>query len=135
MSKDEESNGQGFSPYSMIQAYGVYCRNVENLELHDVRVDYVDKDRRPALFGENIGTLDLDRFVAQREPDGAPSLLFDGIRKLIRNGVEATSAKVLLKSFDPPTGRLVSGDRFYVPATVRNTGHEGLADVELQVGK
>ena len=37
---DEESNGQGFSPYSMIQAYGVYGRNVENLELHDVRVDY-----------------------------------------------------------------------------------------------
>ena len=132
--KDEESNGQGFSPYSMIQAYGVYCRNVENLELHDVRVDYVDKDRRPALFGENIGTLDLDRFVAQREPDGAPSLLFDGIRKLIRNGVEAPSARVLLKSFDPPSGRLVSGDPFYVPATVQNTGHEGLADVELRVG-
>ncbi len=132
--KDEESNGQGFSPYSMIQAYGVYCRNVENLELHDVRVDYVDKDRRPALFGENIGTLDLDRFMAQREPDGAPSLLFDGIRKLIMNGQEATSAKVLLKSFDPPSGRLVSGDRFYVPATVQNTGHEGLAEIELRVG-
>lgn len=132
--KDEESNGQGFSPYSMIQAYGVYCRNVENLELHDVRVDYVDKDRRPALFGENIGTLDLDRFVAQREPDGAPLLFFDGIRRLIVNGVEATSAQVLLKSLDPPSGRLVSGDRFFVPATVQNAGHEGLADVELRVG-
>jgi hypothetical protein len=132
--KDEESNGQGFSPYSMIQAYGVYCRNVENLELHDVRVDYVDKDRRPALFGENIGTLDLDRFVAQREPDGAPSLLFDGIRKLIRHGVEATSAKVLLTALDPPLGRLFSGDRFFVPVTVQNTGHEGLADIELRVG-
>jgi hypothetical protein len=132
--KDEESNGQGFSPYSMIQAYGVYCRNVENLELHDVRVDYVDKDRRPALFGENIGTLDLDRFVAQREPDGAPSLLFDGIRKLILNGAEATSAKVLLKALDPLFGVLVSGDRFFASATVQNTGHEGLADVELRVG-
>ncbi len=94
----------------------------------------LDKDRRPALFGENIGTLDLDRFVAQREPDGAPSLLFDGIGKLIRNGVEALSAKVLLKSFDPPSGRLVSGDPFYVPATVQNTGHEGLAEIELRVG-
>jgi hypothetical protein len=118
----------------MIQAYGVYCRNVENLELHDVRVDYVDKDRRPALFGENIGTLDLDRFVAQREPDGAPSLLFDGIRKLILNGAEATSAKVLLKALDPLFGVLVSGDRFFASATVQNTGHEGLADVELRVG-
>jgi hypothetical protein len=132
--KDEESNGQGFSPYSMIQAYGVYGRNVESLELHDVRVDYVDKDRRPALFGENIGTLELDRFVAQREPDGAPTLLFDGIRKLIRNGVEATSAKVLLTALDPPLARLFSGDRLFVPVTVQNAGHEGLADVELRLG-
>ena len=101
---EEESNGQGFSPYSMLQAYGVYARNVENLELHDVRVDYTDKDRRPALFGENIGTLELDRFVAQREPDGAPSLLFEGIRKLIMNGAEATPAKVLMKALDPISG-------------------------------
>ena len=57
----------------------MYCRNVENLELHDVRVDYRDKDRRSALFGENIGTLELDRFVAQREPDSPPSLSFAGI--------------------------------------------------------
>jgi hypothetical protein len=131
---EEESNGQGFSPYSMIQAYGVYCRNVENLELHDVRVDYLDKDRRPAIYGENIGTLDLDRFVAQREPDGAPSLLFAGIRKLVLNGVEATPAKVLLKALDPLFGGLVSGEPFFVYATVQNTGHEGLADVELRLG-
>jgi hypothetical protein len=131
---DEESNGQGFSPYSMFQAYAVYGRNVENLELHDVRVDYVDKDRRPAVYGEDIGTLELDRFVAQREPDGAPSMLFDGIRKLIMNGTEATSAKVNLKALDPLFGELFSGDRFFVPVTVQNTGHEGLADVELQVG-
>lgn len=131
---DEESNGQGFSPYSMLQAYGVYCRNVENLELHDVRVDYLDKDRRPAIFGENIGTLDLDRFVAEREPDGAPSLLFAGIRKLVMNGAEATSAKLLLKALDPLFGELISGEPFFVRATVQNTGHEGLGDVELRLG-
>ena len=131
---DQESNGQGFSPYSMLQAYGVYGRNVENLELHDVRVDYVDKDRRPAIYGENIGTLDLDRFVAEREPDGAPSLLYDGIGKLVMNGVEATPAKVLLKALDPLSGELIFGDPFFVSATVQNTGHAGLADVALRLG-
>jgi hypothetical protein len=128
-----ESNGQGFSPYSMLQSYGVYCRNVENLELHDVRVDYLDKDRRPALFGENIGTLDLDRFIAQREPDGAPSLLFDGIRKLVRNGVEATSSKLMMKALDPLFGGVVSGEPFFVSATVQNPGREGLGDIELRL--
>lgn len=131
---DDESNGQGFSPYSMIQAYGVYCRNVENLELHDVRVDYLDKDRRPALFGENIGTLDLDRFQAQREPDGAPSLLFAGIRKLIRDGAEAPPARLLAKALDPLSAELISGEPFFVYATVHNPGQEGLGDVELRLG-
>ncbi len=132
--KDEESNGQGFSPYSMIQAYGVYGRNVENLELHDVRVDYADKDRRPAIYGENIGTMELDRFVAQREPDGAPSLLFDGIGKLVMNGVQADFAKAMVKSLDPIRAALVSGEPFFISATVQNTGHAGLADVPLQLG-
>jgi len=130
---EEESNGQGFSPYSMLQAYGVYCRNVENLELHDVRVDYSDKDRRPALFGENIGTLELDRFAAQREPDGAPSLLFAGIRKLLVNGAQAAPATVLMKSLDP-LYELFSGEPFLVSATVQNAGREGLADVDLRLG-
>ena len=130
---EEESNGQGFSPYSMLQAYGVYCRNVENLELHDVRVDYAGKDRRPALFGENVGTVDLDRFVAEREPDGAPSLLFAGIRKLLVNGVEPPAASAALESLDPRFA-LYSGEPFLVSAVLHNTGREGLGKVDLQLG-
>jgi Pectate lyase superfamily protein len=131
---DEESNGQGFSPYSMIQAYGVYGRNVESLELHDVRVDYLNKDRRPAIYGENIGTLELDRFAAQREPDGAPSLLFDGIGKLLMNGAQADYAKVITKALNPIFAAMASGEPSFVSATVQNTGHAGLADVQLQLG-
>jgi len=131
---EEESNGQGFSPYSMVQAYGVYCRNVANLELHDVRVDYRDKDRRPALFGENIGTLELDRFTAQREPDGAPSLMFAGVGKLVMNGAEVAPAKVLPKTLEPMPGGAVSGEPFFVSATVQNSGKEGLGELELQLG-
>lgn len=131
---EEESNGQGFSPYSMLQAYGVYARNVENLELHDVRVDYAAKDRRPAIYGENIGTLDLDRFVARREPDGAPSLLFAGIRKLIMNGRDAAPAKIAVKALEPLSGSFIAGERIFIPVQVQNTGGEGLADVELRLG-
>jgi len=130
---EEESNGQGFSPYSMIQAYGVYCRNVENLELHDVRLDYSAKDGRPALFGENVGTVELDRFTAERDPEGAPSLLFDGIRKLIRNGQEAASTSAMVKSFDP-LGKLVASEPFLVRTIVHNPGAAGLGDVALQWG-
>ncbi len=131
---EEQSNGQGYSPYSMLQSYGIYCRNVENLELHDVRVDYVNKDTRPAIFGENIGTLELDRFVAEREPGGAPFALFAGINRLVMKGVDATLAKVLLKALDPLGAGSFAGDPLFVSATVQNAGHEGLGDVELRVG-
>jgi hypothetical protein len=130
---EEESNGQGFSPYSMLQSYGIYCRNVENLELHDVRVDYAQKDRRPALFGQNVGTVELDRFLAQREPDGAPSLLFEGIRRLLVNGAEAPQAEAALKSLDPLFARY-AGEPFLVSATVHNGGREGLAKVDVRLG-
>ena len=131
---DEESNGQGFSPYSMFQAYGVYCRNVENLELDDVRVDYRDKDRRPAIFGENIGTLELNRFVAKREADGAPSLMFAGIQKLVMNGAEVAPAKLLPTALDPMPGGAVSNESFFVSATIQNAGPEGLGELDLQLG-
>jgi hypothetical protein len=132
--EEEESNGQGFSPYSMLQSYGVYCRNVGNLELHDVRLDYRDPDRRPAIFGKNIGTLDLDRFVAQREPDGPPSLMFAGIRRLVINGTEVMPARLRVESLETPPGGAVSGEPFFVTATVQNPGHEGLGELELRLG-
>jgi hypothetical protein len=132
---EEESNGQGFSPYSMLQSYGVYCRNVENLELHDVRVDYQDKEHRPALFGENIGTLELDRFVAQRETDGPPSLLFAGIRKLLVNGAEVTPTNLMVKALElHPLLGAVAGEPFLVTATVQNSGREGLGELNLRCG-
>jgi hypothetical protein len=132
--EEEEANGQGFSPYSMLPSYGLYCRNVEDLELHDVRVGYRDMDRRPALFGENIGTLELDRFVAQREADGAPSLIFKGVGKLIINGAQAAHAKITASKLEVPPGGAVLDEPFFVATTVHNEGQEGLAELELQLG-
>ena len=43
-------------------------------------------------------------------------------------------AKLLLKALDPLSAGLVSGEPFFVPATVQNTGHEGLGEVELRLG-
>ena len=72
--------------------------------------------------------------MAQREPDGAPSLLFAGLRKLVMNGVDAAPAKAMLKALDPLSSRLFAGESFFVPATVQNTGAAGLANVELRLG-
>ena len=59
---ETQSEGQGFSPFSILQSYGVYAHNVQNLELNDVKFDSTLPDLRPAFFGEHVGTVELDIF-------------------------------------------------------------------------
>lgn len=132
--QEEQSNGQGFSPYGMLQAYGIYCRSVDNLELHDVRVDYSGKDQRPALYGENIGTLELDRFLAKRESDSPPLMMFSGIGKLIMNGVDVSPVKFRPTALDTQASAVIAGEPFFATATVQNPGPAGLGELDLQLG-
>ncbi len=126
------AQGQGFSPYSILQSYAVYGRNVERLELHDVRVDHAQPDTRPAIFGENIGTLELDRFQAQREPGGAPYLELAGNGHLIIDGKQAPAAAVRVDGLDVPE-TAIAGTPFLATALATSTGSEGLASVPLAI--
>ena len=128
------ADGQGFSPYSILQAYGFYFRNVEHAEMHDVRVDYQEKDLRPALFGQNLGTLELDRFVPAREPEGPPPLLFAGIRKMLRDGGEVSILKVPVRSVEVNTPTVHAGERFSMTAEMAPANGPGLAEVSVTVG-
>jgi len=129
---EAQAEGQGFSPYSILQSYAVYGRNVEHLELQDVRVDYVQTDTRPAIFGENIGTLELDRFQAQREPVGAPFLELAGIGKLVIDGKQAPAAIARVDGLEVPTAT-VAGTPFAAAALVTATGADGVASVPLNI--
>ena len=133
--EEAQVNGQGFSPFSILPSYGVYCRNVEHLELHDVRLDYAGKDLRPAVSGENVGTLELDRWLARREPDGSPSLVVAGLKRLLVGGKETGPTKVRVRDIVVGAERIVAGEPFQVTVTVENTGGEGLAEAPLRIGK
>jgi len=65
---------QGFSPFSVMAAYGVYGRNVERLELNDVRIETEKPDLRTAVMADNVRDLVLNRFDTQRAEGGAPSI-------------------------------------------------------------
>jgi hypothetical protein len=117
---------QGFSPFSILQSYAVYARNVEEMELHDVRADYGERDARPPIFGENIGTLLLDRFQAQREP-GEPLLELAGIRKLTIDGKAAPAASARVTPVEAPH----TVGPFTVTATATSAA-EGLASVSIE---
>ena len=129
---ETQAEGQGFSPYSILQSYAVYGRNVEHLELHDVRVDYMQPDTRPAIFGENIGTLELDRVEEQRETEGAPFLELAGIRRLIVDGKEAPATTARVDALEVPS-KVIAGTPFPVTELVTDAQAEGLASVPLQI--
>jgi len=128
---EAQAEGQGFSPYSILQSYAVYGRNVEHLELHDVRVDYAQSDTRPAVFGENIGTLELDRFQAQREPDSAPFLELAGIGRLIINGKQAPTAVARVDGLNVPAA--VIAGRPFAATVLATAAAEGVASVPLAI--
>ncbi len=129
------ADGQGFSPYSILQSYGFYFRNVEHVELHDVRVDYEQADLRPALFGENIGTLELHRFAAASEPVGAPALLFAGIRRLLREGQPVNTLRVRPRAVEAAAPVVRAGERFSLAVELPAAGQAGLAEVPLTLGR
>lgn len=133
---ETQSEGQGFSPFSILQSYGVYARNVQNLELHDVKFDSTLPDLRPALFGEHVGTVELDRFhPAITAADGAPPIQLAGVHRLVIDGVEPSSASVQITSVNIPQSSVIANDPFAVTVAVANTGPAGLANITMQVGK
>ena len=132
---EEESEGEGYSPFSILQSYGVYARNVKRLELHDVRVGFDKADLRPALFAENIGVLDLDRFQAERAAGGSPSIQGAGISRLVLDGKQAGATQARVTNIEMPQNSAVTAEPFEIKVAVENLGAEGLASVPLQLGK
>jgi hypothetical protein len=131
---ENDAEGQGFSPFSILQSYGVYARNVADFELHNVQVGFAAADARPALFGENIGALNLDRFEAQQGPGGAPSVELSGNTRLTVDENLVSSAAGHIADISLPVPPLFAGDPFSVAVSVVNTGSEGLVSVPLTVG-
>jgi hypothetical protein len=131
---EAQAQGQGFSPFSVLQAYGVYCRNVANLEMHDVRIDSQQPDLRAVLFGENIGTLEIDRFQPPPQAGAPPFLQAAGIKRLTVDGKEAAAARARVTALTVPSGELFAGEPFQVTVAVESVGAEGLASVPLRLG-
>lgn len=50
-------------------AWAVYARNVEKLTLEDIRVSVAEKDDRPVIFADKVGTLTVDNFRFNENPN------------------------------------------------------------------
>ncbi len=131
---ESRAQSQGFSPFSVLQAYGIYCRNVRALELHDVRIEKHANEHRSAILADNVGVVELDRFRAERDAGGPPIVQLSGSGALIVDGKPEPAVRMQNVELHPPAGLVRTGEPFWVRATVRSDGGRGLLSVPLKVG-
>ncbi|TAK93064.1 MAG: glycoside hydrolase family 28 protein, partial [Verrucomicrobia bacterium] len=63
-------------------AYGLFARNVRDLELANVRVSFEKEDLRPAMVCLNVDGLEIDGFKAQLA-EGVPAARFEDVKRLV----------------------------------------------------
>jgi hypothetical protein len=79
-------------PYIPMSCYGLLCRHVKNLDLHNVRFSYSEIDARPALICESVEQLDLDGVRGQPGTADQPPIVLRDIKTLRSRGTEVPPA-------------------------------------------
>ena len=58
-----------YGMFGTLPAYGLFCRHVKNLKMHNIQLEFENDDLRPALIFDDVNDLDLFSFDAQSTPD------------------------------------------------------------------
>jgi len=108
-----------------LSAWGLYARNVQALQLENVRLGVAKDDARPAMIVEHVGTIDLDALKLPRGAD--PPVVLNDVREVrsCTMSITLVPAKCLDLS--------VTAMPLAAIATVEGGDQEGLAQVELSV--
>ena len=109
----------------LLPAWGLYARNVQALQLENVRLGVAKDDARPAIIAEHVGTIDLDALKLPRGAD--PPVVLNDVREVrsLAMSVMLVPARCLDLS--------VSATPLAAIATVEGGVQEGLAPVALTV--
>jgi polygalacturonase len=71
-------------PYMSVPCYGLFCRQIKELELHNVRFSYTEREARPALICDSVERLELDGFRGQAGTENESSIVLRNVRTLLR---------------------------------------------------
>ena len=66
-----------------VPAYGIFARHVRDLELANIRVDFMNTDLRPAAVFADIDDLEIDNFKPQLAAGVPAALMSDDVRGLV----------------------------------------------------
>jgi hypothetical protein len=128
------TNDHGNGRHSIMPSYGIYVTNVRHLELENVRLGLDRPDARPALYAEKIGTLELERFTAERSEGAGPSIELAEIVEMRLDGRKVPTALATTVGLKLNGDRVVAESPFGIAVTARNDGPPALVEIPLTVG-
>jgi hypothetical protein len=108
-----------------LPAWGLYARNVETLQLENVRLGVAKDDARPALIAEHVGTIDLDALKLPR--GGLAPVVLNDVREVRLSATTVTLVPARCLDLS------VTATPLAAITTVEGGDQEGLARVELSV--
>jgi polygalacturonase len=93
--------------FGPLPAYGFYCRHVNGLKLHNVRLDTMAPDRRHAMVCDDVKDLVVDSLDAGAAPDAAAILRLTQVEgAIVRNCSLRAAAGTFLKLEGNATNRV-----------------------------
>jgi hypothetical protein len=69
-------------PVELSNCYGMYCRYIKDLEMHNIRFSTMEKDERPALICEKVDRLEMSSVRGPEDSDQKKSVLLKDIKIL-----------------------------------------------------
>ena len=116
-----------------LPAWGFYIRNVDSLQLDNVRLRCAKEDLRPVLICDGAKQLALDGFRFQRSAGVQAPLVLDNVEQLAAKDGDVHLVEPQFHGIELAQGRIAMGEQYAVTVFVKNGSQEGLAGIDLTV--
>ncbi len=75
-----------YNMFGQLPAYGLYCRHVRNLRLHNVNLSFEEPEERPGIFCEDVQELEIGRAEVEAVRSGAPPIWLRQVKRAFLHG-------------------------------------------------
>jgi hypothetical protein len=120
-----------------LPAWGFHARNVQNLQLDNVRLRFEKEDLRPVLICTGVDQLTLEDFKFPLPPEVPEAMVLNDTKHVRLHNVDFTTinpryTELKLVANDT-VGKIRAGKSFMANLVIENGKQKGLAKIELAV--
>jgi len=128
---ERESDYPEYKMFGRLPAYGMFCRHVRSLRLHDVRVGTGQPDARPGLVCDDVQNLDVRGWQAASTAGAGEEMLLRNVSDAwVHGGRAAPTARTHVRVSGARTGAIKLSDNW-----TRAPGRLVAIDPEVPAGR